>query len=143
MIEKIYNELKNYFKNINLKEYVIMPNHFHFIIEIVGVESISAQNEIKIPDRVDMESTSTITISNIIQTFKRYTTLEYIKMVKNKILPPFEKRIWQRNYYKVNCGAREGPLGYENIVRNEKTYIKICEYIENNPLKWKNDKYYV
>ena len=37
---------------------------------------------------------------------------------------------WQRNYY-------------ENIIRNEKRYLQVIEYIENNPLKWKEDKYYL
>ncbi len=129
MIEKIYNELANYFENIQINDYVIMPNHFHCIIEIVGVESISTQNDINNKNRVDIESTPTTTIPNIIQTFKRYTTLEYIKMVKNNELPNFDKRIWQRNYY-------------ENIIRNDEIHQKIIEYIENNPLKWENDKYY-
>lgn len=74
-----------------------------------------------------MESTPT-TIPKIIQTFKRYTTIEYIKMVKNNQLPNFDKRIWQRN-----C--------YENIIRSEKAYIKILEYIENNPARWDKDRY--
>ncbi len=37
--------------------------------------------------------------------------------------------IWQKSYY-------------EHIIRNEREYQKIYEYIENNPLKWKEDKYY-
>ena len=119
----------DYFYIIQINDYVIMPNHFHCIIEIVGVESISTQNDIHNKNRVDIESTPATTIPNIIQTFKRYTTLEYIKMVKNNELPNFDKRIWQRNYY-------------ENIIRNDEIHQKIIEYIENNPLKWENDKYY-
>ncbi len=37
-------------------------------------------------------------------------------------MPPFENRIWQRNYY-------------EHITRNEKSYYQIAEYIRNNPLE--------
>ena len=62
-------------------------------------------------------------LSNIIQTFKRYTTIEYIKMVKKNILPPFNKRIWQRNYY-------------EHIIRTNESLKKITEYILTNPGKW-------
>lgn len=60
--------------------------------------------------------------------FKSLTTNKYIKMVKIGLVPPFDKRIWQRNYF-------------ENIIRNEKAYLKILEYIKNNPLKWDEDKY--
>ena len=133
MIERIYKELSDNFENAQLEEYVIMPNHFHCIIK-VGAESISAlKKDLESPklglskNRVDMESTPT-TIPKIIQSFKRYTTLEYIKMVKNNQLPNFDKRVWQRNYY-------------ENIIRNEKIYLKVLEYIENNPVRWDEDKY--
>jgi REP element-mobilizing transposase RayT len=133
MIDKIWFSLKDEFKNIDISEYVIMPNHFHCIIEIkiVGAESISAQDCGEQSKRADIESAPTgkPNIPKIIQTFKRHTTIEYIKMVKDEIVPPFEKQIWQRNYY-------------ENIIRNEKQYIMVSEYIKNNPLKWTDDKYY-
>jgi REP element-mobilizing transposase RayT len=36
MIDTEWKNLKNCFPNIKLHEYVIMPNHFHGILEIVG-----------------------------------------------------------------------------------------------------------
>ncbi len=131
MIGKIYNELPNYFENIQINEYVIMPNHFHCIIEIVGVPFMGTQiinNQIINNNRVTTRVTPTV--GNIIGVFKSLSTNEYIKMVKNNELPNFDKRIWQRNYY-------------ENIIRNNEIHQKIIEYIENNPLIWQNDKYYV
>jgi len=65
-------------------------------------------------------------IGDIIQWFKTMTTNKYIKMVKNNTLPPFNKRIWQRNYY-------------EHIVRDENDYTRIAEYIINNPITWNDD----
>ncbi|MEG9489268.1 hypothetical protein [Mannheimia indoligenes] len=38
--------------------------------------------------------------------------------------------IWQRNYY-------------EHIIRNEIVYFQITEYIQNNPLKWEEDRFYI
>ena len=40
------------------------------------------------------------------------------------------KNIWQRNYY-------------EHIIHNEMEYQRISKYIENNPWKWINDRYYI
>ena len=67
-------------------------------------------------------------LSTIIQTFKRYSTIEYIKMVKQKLLPPFDKRIWQRNYH-------------EHIIRNENKLHKIAQYIQNNTMTCNTDCY--
>jgi len=37
--------------------------------------------------------------------------------------------IWQKSFH-------------DHIIRNEADYIRIAEYIENNPLKWTKDRYY-
>ncbi len=72
------------------------------------------------------EIDSAPTLSTIVQSFKRHTTLQYIQMVKNNILPPFNKRIWQRNFY-------------EHVIRDTNDYARIAEYIINNPLTWEDD----
>ena len=38
-------------------------------------------------------------------------------------------KLWQRGYY-------------EHVIRNEKDYLEICAYIENNPARWAVDRYY-
>jgi REP element-mobilizing transposase RayT len=38
--------------------------------------------------------------------------------------------VWQRNYY-------------DNIIRNEQSYQRIANYIQNNPKNWKEDKFYI
>lgn len=57
-------------------------------------------------------------IPSMVSTFKRLTNKE----INNKI--------WQRNYY-------------EHIIRNEREYLEIIQYIQNNPLNWNRDKYFM
>jgi putative transposase len=59
--------------------------------------------------------------------FKRMTTNEYIRNVRYKNWEPFDKKLWQRNYY-------------EHIIKYEKELNKYREYIKNNPLKWDEDE---
>ena len=137
MVINIYMELENEFENIKLDKFTLMPNHFHCIINIVGAGLVSAKEKNRVdikpnrvdikPNRVDIKPTPTI--GDIICSFKSRTTLEYINGVKNGIYPPYNKRIWQRNYY-------------DHIIRNEREYIKIWDYIDINPLKWNEDCYY-
>jgi len=68
-------------------------------------------------------------LHRVIQWFKTMTTNEYIRGVKNFGWEPFHRKLWQRNYY-------------EHIIRDEKSYWEISEYILNNPVKWMEDKYY-
>ncbi len=140
MIHSLWFDIMNDFFNIVLHEFVIMPNHIHGIIEIVdlvGADSISALYHDAKPNmnsqrgktnmnsrRAEMDSAPTI--STMIQSFKRHTTLQYIKMVKNGTLPSFNQRIWQRNYY-------------EYIIRDDEDYNRIATYIINNPMTWDDD----
>jgi REP element-mobilizing transposase RayT len=69
------------------------------------------------------------TIPRIVQWFKTMATNEYIRGVKNLGWERFDGKLWQRNYY-------------EHIIRDEKSFIAISEYIKNNPAKWIDDKFY-
>jgi putative transposase len=69
-------------------------------------------------------------VGDVVGAFKSLTTNEYIKNVKQNNWQSFAGKLWQRDYY-------------EHIIRNEESYLKIAEYIQNNPLKWQEDKYYV
>lgn len=133
MIEKYWLNLEKQYNCIVLHEYVVMPNHFHGIIEIVQWwvdEKLSS-------DRVNTRFTPTwwkfiynkTSISSIIQWFKSKTTLEYIKNVKNNNWTCFNKKLWQKNYY-------------EHIIRDEKQLYKITKYINENPVKWDEDIFY-
>ncbi|MCG2789888.1 MAG: hypothetical protein L6405_08100, partial [Actinomycetia bacterium] len=67
------------------------------------------------------------TVGDIIGAFKSLTTHQYIMGVKNNGWKPFEKRLWQRNYY-------------EHIIRTENDSNKIREYIKTNPQMWDRDR---
>nr|CBX30655.1 hypothetical protein N47_E41670 [uncultured Desulfobacterium sp.] len=64
------------------------------------------------------------TIPTIIRGYKSSVTKQ-INILRNKPGVP----VWQRDYY-------------EHIIRDEKSYCQISEYIRTNPLKWQTDKYY-
>ena len=70
------------------------------------------------------------TLGNIVGAFKSLTANEYIRRVKTKEFPRFEKSIWQRNYY-------------EHIIRNDSEWNAIREYIKKNPEMWEKDELYM
>ncbi len=153
MIEKYWLKLENKFDNIVLHNFVVMPNHFHGVLEIknnddkntnVGADLCVCPDysNYVCPDNGNdsgwtLKETPTgwrfkynkNSISSIIQWFKTMTTNSYIKLVYQNKANPFNKKLWQRNFY-------------EHIIRNEKEYFKIVEYIENNIKKWEEDKFY-
>lgn len=117
-------------KNVDLDHYVIMPNHIHGIIimECRG-ELNSPQCEKKgrmqyAPTEKKFKSPSQ-TLGSIIRGFKSSVTKQI-----NEMQNVLSLKIWQRNYY-------------EHIVRNDNDLHRIRTYIQDNPLKWELDEYYL
>ena len=77
--------------------------------------------------RADMESAPTII--SIVQAFKRYSTVEYIRLVKRGQAAPLDKHLWQRSFH-------------DHVIRNETDYRMIAEYIQSNPRLWHKDCFY-
>ena len=112
-------------KDVTLGEFVIMPNHFHGIVNI-GNPELPMDN--KVYHRLVIEDFTTEfkspskTLGAIIRGFKGALT----KRIK---ILGFENFAWHRNYY-------------ERIIRNQQELINIENYIKNNPLKWNEDEYF-
>jgi REP element-mobilizing transposase RayT len=133
MIDNWWQKIPEKFPDILLDDYVIMPNHFHAIVENVGVD-LYVRPEAFVPEGLGQTQGSAPTgetfLYSIVQWFKTMTTNEYIRNVKELGWEPFDKKIWQRNYH-------------EHIIRDQKSYLKISEYIRTNPLRWQEDQFYI
>jgi hypothetical protein len=67
------------------------------------------------------------TLSEVVQWFKTMTTNAYIQGVRDQAWPPFDRRLWQRNFY-------------EHVVRGEGDLERIRRYIADNPAQWHLDQ---
>lgn len=108
-VENILLKLSEKYNDM-LYKYIIMPNHIHFLFLLDRKENIS--------------------IETFMQQLKSITTVNYINNVKEGLLPPFEKRIWQKSYN-------------DRIIRNETDFLIHWQYIENNPYAWDTDEYFM
>jgi len=144
-----WEKTKEIRKNCSLDTFIVMPNHFHAIISIdYQVDNNNKPETFQSPSQ---------TIGAIVRGFKGATTkrikeyfrrgeLQFALTTTPKPTPaipmdleslnPFlnnkiseKKSIWQRNYW-------------DHIIRNEKSYNTIVDYIENNPANWLQDKLY-
>ena len=68
-------------------------------------------------------------LHNVMRWFETMATNEYIRDIKKGVLKPFNKRLFQKSFH-------------DHIIRGEKDYQKIWEYINTNPLKWELDCFY-
>ena len=143
MVEKWIRELKNKYPAIDFGEYVIMPNHFHCIIEILPGKEVEkgahtgapiqpqgVQQSKRTSEKYGIDNKQyNATIGKMVDWLKTMSTDEYIRGVKTLGWQRFDKKLWHRNYW-------------EHIIRTQQSYQNISGYIMDNPARWKNDKYY-
>jgi REP element-mobilizing transposase RayT len=105
MIETWWQKLSGKYENNQTDEYIIMPNHVHGIIFIVGADQrVCPRYDTNYPRKEGEHIGSPlpkqkISLSGIIQWFKIMSSNEYIRNVKQNDWMPFHKKLWQRNYY--------------------------------------------
>lgn len=93
--------------DVEIDEYIVMPDHLHGILVIPGYDSE--------PPRP--------TVSGIVGGFKSLTTCRYIAGVREHGWPRFLDRLWQRGFH-------------EHVIRNDLSLNQIREYVRSNPLRW-------
>jgi len=148
MVEKWYFELENKYPDKKCHDMVVMPNHFHCVVENINIrDGNDASIDINGLSVTDAHITDAhvgtslrgrpygvdnkrfgATIGDAMDWFKTMTTNEYIRGVKQFGWQRFDKKLWQRNYY-------------EHIIRNDHSFERISKYIQNNPCVWGNDKF--
>jgi putative transposase len=129
-------------KNIEMDEFVVMPNHFHGIIviddggwkckdtlqRVPTEESTGMAHRAPTVERFSKPTSNTI--PTIIRGYKAAVTKQINTIQINAGVYNKPERIWQKNYY-------------EHVIRNEASLNKIREYIMSNPLNWKEDDFYL
>jgi REP element-mobilizing transposase RayT len=105
---------------IELGDYVIMPNHFHAIVFITG----NGRGDRPVTPTMPVGPNSQ-SIGALMAGFKCAVTR---RINQHRHTPG--NPVWQRNYW-------------EHIIRTEQSRLKITAYINNNPVKWESDKLYL
>jgi REP element-mobilizing transposase RayT len=118
MITVTWKQIPDFYKNIQIKQFIVMPNHMHGIIR-VGATPCGRPGQAQGP-------APTMSLQDVVHRFKSSTTHAYFAGVRNHNWSMVDRRLWQRNYW-------------EHIIRDEKEHYLIEEYITNNPANWEKD----
>ncbi len=119
VVQSVWNGLPQRYTGIEIDAFVVMPNHIHGIMHIVGAALALPPNPAA---RKKGAASSAPTLGDVVRAFKSISAIQV-----NRILSRSGQPLWQRNYY-------------ERVIRDEAEMCRIHEYIQNNPLNWETDK---
>ncbi len=159
MIGTEWQVLPARFPHIALHEYVVMPNHFHAILEIVAVGAtlVVAQNNnvvtqnnnnnVVVPHGNDNKTNDGMARNNdgnsqtgqprdmctktVGDIMDAFKSITTVAYIRG-----VKQLVWQP--FRGKLWQRDY---WEHIIRNEQSYKTISDYIVNNPVKWKNDTF--
>ncbi len=120
IVSECWDDMPKHFPNVELDEFVMMPNHMHGII-LITVD-VGAKHLQIAANASPLHGTQSGSLGAIIQNFKSVSTRKI-----NQLREPRGVTIWQRNYF-------------EHIIRNDKELNSIRDYIAANPARWEEDK---
>jgi REP element-mobilizing transposase RayT len=146
MVNTVWDEIPAHYPGIDVDAFIVMPNHIHGIVAIVGAaprgrpgpepsnvtvgaaprgrpgpeQSKNGQPQGVAPTAVGLS------LPEVVNRFKTMTTKRYADGVKQNGWPVFPGKLWQRNYY-------------ERVIRNVNELSAIREYITRNPQQWSMD----
>ena len=127
--QSCWQEIPKHFPFVILDAFIIMPNHVHGIVVIDkpgDVETLHATSLHTTPTPKNQKMASISpkqgSLSTIIRSYKSVVT---------------------KNARNIHADFGWQPRFHDHIIRNNKSFQTISEYIVNNPMKWKDDKFNV
>ena len=138
IVESEWAESERMRSEIQLDEWVVMPNHFHGIVWITDNGEINDWRGDVYDERIDgrgerplapteqlvvPSGTGSKSIGALVAGFKSAVTKRI-----NKLRAAPGSPVWQRNYY-------------EHIIRSEAALNRTRQYILENPVRWDEDMY--
>ena len=140
--------------NLQMGEYMVMPNHFHAIISI-GINKYNTKYNRGAVGNADGRDAMHRVSTNVTNETGVADEIDESKPIdgvyKNKfgpqsknlasILRGFKSAV--TTYARINTINFDWqPRFHDHIIRNNESFQRISKYIANNPANWKDDKFF-
>jgi REP element-mobilizing transposase RayT len=129
MVRDVWNEIPAHYPGVDADAFVVMPDHFHGVVRLVGAGPHACPNgdgQARGPAGGDGQARGpaptgdALSLPDVVHRFKTWSTTRYIAGVTQCGWPRFDGKLWHRNYYEI-------------IVRTPTALANIRAYIRDNP----------
>jgi len=134
LVSEVWSELPQHYPGIEVDAFVVMPNHVHGVILLVGAGPRACPQNGR-PQGVaptggagrSPDNARRLSLGEVIHRLKSLTATRWRLAGTQHPGGRAPKRLWQRNYY-------------ERVIRDQRELEEIQDYIANNPLQWFLDR---
>ena len=122
----LWYEIKNHTPNVELGQFVVMPNHIHGIL--VLLEKLQTDKTSYAGERLPVRQRETLGLISP----KPATVSAIVRSYKSAVC---------RHARRLGLAMEWQARFHDHIIRDEKSFQFISEYIYDNPLNWDKDEY--
>ncbi len=134
----LWYEIKHHAKNIQLGEYVVMPNHLHGIL-ILNNEEFIEKNVKEIVTSKVMFSVETLHATSLPKN-RRMSLISPKPNSISTIIRSYKSAV-TKHAHRLGFEFEWQSRFYDYVIRGIKSYENISKYIIYNPVNWDSDEY--
>ena len=133
ILRQCWDDLPSHYLNVQLDEFIIMPNHVHGVIILADIDDMAVGEGFEPssslhPNRTGYKPVPTKIpkrhgLTEIIRAFKTFSAYRI-----NELQDTHGSPVWQRSFH-------------DHIIRNDDELNRIRQYIITNPIDWGTDEY--
>ena len=138
LADVFWYEIKNHTKNVELHQFVVMPNHVHGVLEIVG-----KRDDVSDDTNVDTDVDTSVETMHVVETMHA-SSLQQISPKPgsvSRIIGAYKSAV-TKHAHRLGYDFEWQSRFYDHIIRNNSDFKRIENYIINNPQNWTEDKFY-
>ncbi|WP_247236194.1 transposase [Telluribacter sp. SYSU D00476] len=146
----LWHEITNHARHVELGEFVVMPNHIHGIIILDGNTNDSRTTDPNDPNNTDgpnvgsnVETRHALSLPSPLpeNTPGRQRFQNQGKNTISSIVGGYKSAVTKHaNRLGLEFGWQS--RFHDHVIRDEKSFITISEYIINNPSNWSQDRFF-
>jgi REP element-mobilizing transposase RayT len=142
LADVFWYEIKNHAQNIELDEYIVMPNHVHGIIILKGNNKSKFDNV----SSTNVETRHALSLkppqnNQNAQTPGQQRFQNQGKNSVSSIIGSYKSAV-SKHANRLELKMKWQPRFHDHIIRDGEEFQRIKNYIANNPANWNDDKFF-
>jgi len=148
----LWYEIPHHAKNVELGAFVVMPNHIHGILILTGNDDDNVNVNVEtghalslptdIPTDIPTDKSTDTPTDKLEQTIGQQRFQNIGKNSVSSIIGSYKSAV-TKHAHRLGFEFEWQTRFHDHIIRDEKSFNTISNYIINNPVNWKEDKFFL
>lgn len=141
LADVFWYEIKNHTQNVELGAFVVMPNHIHGVLILTeNDDNDNVNGNVETGHALSLRQTEQLNGQLNEPTIGQQRFQNIGKNSISSIVGSYKSAV-TKHAHRLGFEFEWQTRFYDHIIRNDESFQKISNYINNNPVNWQEDKF--